>query len=340
MSCLLEIEVNTDNFILSYNDVVSISSFTVPFLKYPYTLSGVHIVVFGESAGLKVRLYCFGIFTKRLKKHEFWTAAGLKVYSTDPENAGHSHWQNVRPTKEAKDKEKARITSIILSQLNIAIKAGGGSRDPKVNSRVAAVLANAKASNVPMETINRRLAAVDITDPYVIEIQAPGGIFALVETRAKNMRPIRDKIQGIAKKYGFRVSKAAAGAIAKEFFDHIGLVLVNEQKGVDSLDKATELAIETGAADVRETILEDGKKYFEFQCEPAQVDAVRLKLESHNISVYDSDSPYVPRETIEVPPESYTLIQEMYDRLRENVDYVENFYDNLTEPSFSTSPST
>uniref|UniRef100_A0A183TGI0 Putative transcriptional regulatory protein Minf_0651 n=1 Tax=Schistocephalus solidus TaxID=70667 RepID=A0A183TGI0_SCHSO len=261
----------------------------------------------------------------------------IPVLSTQLRNAGHSHWQNVRHTKEAKDKERARMTSIILSQLNIAIKAGGGSKDPKLNSRVAAVLANAKANNIPMETLNRRLAAVDITDPYVIEIQAPGGIFALVETRAKNVRPIRDKIQGIAKKYGFRVSKAAGGAIAKEFFDHVGLVLVNQQDGLDNLDKATELAIEAGAADVRETTLEDGKKYFE--CEPTQVDAVRMNLESHNITVYDSDAPYVPRETIEVSPESYTLILEMYDRLKENVDYVENVYDNLTEPSFSISSS-
>ncbi|VDK31979.1 unnamed protein product [Dibothriocephalus latus] len=258
----------------------------------------------------------------------------IPVLSTQLRNAGHSHWQNVRHTKEAKDKERARMTAIILSQLNLAIKAGGGSRDPKLNSRVAAVLANAKANRIPMETLNRRLLAVDITDPYVIEMQAPGGIFALVETRAKNMRPMRDKIQGIAKKYGFRVSKAAAGSIANEFFDHIGLVLVNEQKGLENLDKATELAIEAGAADVRETTLDDGKKYFEvrFQCEPTQVDTVRLNLESHNITVYDSDAPYVPRETIEVSPENYALILEMYDRLKENVDYVENVYDNLTEP--------
>ena len=36
--------------------------------------------------------------------------------------AGHSHWQNVRHTKEAKDKERARLTSYILLQVDTAVK--------------------------------------------------------------------------------------------------------------------------------------------------------------------------------------------------------------------------
>lgn len=54
-----------------------------------------------------------------------------------------------------------------------------------------------------MDTINRRLAAQDVVDPYVIEIQAPGGIFALIETRCKNIKSTKDKIQALAKKYGY-----------------------------------------------------------------------------------------------------------------------------------------
>lgn len=80
--------------------------------------------------------------------------------------------------------------------------AGGGIRDPKLNSKLASVIADAKAKNVPMDTINRRLSAQDIVDPYIIEVTAPGGIFSLIETRCKAVRPTKDKIQGIAKKYG------------------------------------------------------------------------------------------------------------------------------------------
>lgn len=37
-------------------------------------------------------------------------------------SAGHSHWQNVRHTKEAKDRERARVTSNFLLQIDAAIK--------------------------------------------------------------------------------------------------------------------------------------------------------------------------------------------------------------------------
>ncbi|VDD82216.1 unnamed protein product [Mesocestoides corti] len=247
--------------------------------------------------------------------------------------AGHSHWQNVRHTKEAKDKERVRVTTTVLYQIDAAIKSCGGIRDPKLNSKLAAVIADAKSKNVPMETINRRLSAQDITDPYVIEIQAPGGIFSLVETRCKSVKSTRDKVQAIAKKYGFKVTKSNQGSIASEFFEHIGVVSVAHQKALENIDSATELAIECGATDVRESEIDIGVKGFEFHCELNDVDSVRQKLVSRGIDVYESYCPYLPRQKVAVSAESGRLINEMYNRLREAIDYADNFYDNcdLTE---------
>ncbi len=59
-----------------------------------------------------------------------------------------------------------------------------------------------------------------------------------------------------------------------------------------------------------------------------EVDQVREKLEAQGVCVYEACSPYLPRETVEVPPESIKLIGEMYDRLRDAIDYADNFYDN------------
>lgn len=82
----------------------------------------------------------------------------------------------------------------------------GGIKDPKLNSKLASVIAEAKSRNIPMEPITRRLSAQDMVDPYIIEIHAPGGIFVLVETRFKAMKVARDKIQGIVKKYGYDIN--------------------------------------------------------------------------------------------------------------------------------------
>ncbi|VUZ54857.1 unnamed protein product [Hymenolepis diminuta] len=242
--------------------------------------------------------------------------------------AGHSHWQNIRHTKEAKDKERMRITMSYLLQIDSVIKSSGGIRDPKLNSKLASVIADAKSKNIPMETINRRLTAQDIVDPYVIEIQAPGGVFALVETRCKNVKTTRDKIQALAKKYGFKVSKSNPGSIANEFFEHKGIISITPQKSAENIDAVTELAIECGANDVEETEIDDGVKGFEFHCEVNDLDKVRQSLESRGISVYESYCPYLPLRKVTVSAEDVKLIVEMYDRIRDAIDYADNFYDN------------
>ncbi|VDM21963.1 unnamed protein product [Hydatigera taeniaeformis] len=245
--------------------------------------------------------------------------------------AGHSHWQNVRHTKEAKDKERARITSNFLLQIDAAIKHSGGVRDPKLNNRLASVIADAKSKNVPMDTINRRLSAQDIVDPYIIEIQAPGGIFALIETRFKSVKSARDKVQGIAKKNSFKVSKSTPGSITNEFFEHIGIVSAAPQKFLENIDMATELAINCGAHDVAEADIGAGVKGFEFHCDVNDVNNVRLNLESHGVNVYESYCPYLAIRKVSVSSTDLKLMNEMYDRIRGAFDYVDNFYDNCEE---------
>ena len=70
-------------------------------------------------------------------------------------------------------------------------------------SEVASVISDAKAKCVPIDTINRRLAAQDMVHYYATEIQAPGGVFDLVETRLRAANVARRKIQGIIKIYGY-----------------------------------------------------------------------------------------------------------------------------------------
>ncbi|CDS37176.1 translational activator of cytochrome c oxidase [Echinococcus multilocularis] len=246
-------------------------------------------------------------------------------------SAGHSHWQNIRHTKEAKDRERARVTSNFLLQIDAAIKLGGGERDPKHNGRLASVIADAKSKNVPMDTINRRLSAHDMVDPYIIEIQAPGGIFALIETRCKAVKPTRDKVQGIVKKYGFKVSRSTPGSIANEFFEHKGVISVAPQKTLENIDVATELAIDCGAHDVTETEIDAGVKGFEFHCGVNDVNNVRQSLESRGVNVYESFCPYLAVRKVSVSSSDYKLMNQMYDRIRDAIDYTDNFYDNCEE---------
>lgn len=140
----------------------------------------------------------------------------INVFSTQIKRfAGHAHWQNVKHIKEAGDREKAQTAlyyikaaqkairgKLKISFYSIIIVDGGGIRDPKKNSKLAAVLAEAKTKSVPYSTFDKLLSTDNQIEPYIIEIKAPGGLFVIVESRAKHVANERQRVCSIAKKYG------------------------------------------------------------------------------------------------------------------------------------------
>ncbi|TPP65847.1 hypothetical protein FGIG_12653 [Fasciola gigantica] len=124
------------------------------------------------------------------------------IHLGDRRFAGHAHWQNVKHTKDANDKLKSKASSYYYRAVQIAVKAGGGNRDPKLNQHLAAVLAEAKANSVPSSTLQRALKAENTTDPYLVEVQAQGGLFILIESCAYPITPERQRLASVVKKYG------------------------------------------------------------------------------------------------------------------------------------------
>ncbi|KAA3675996.1 translational activator of cytochrome c oxidase 1, partial [Paragonimus westermani] len=246
-------------------------------------------------------------------------------------SAGHSHWQNVRHIKEAQDKLKSKTSQYYLRALYSAIKAGNGSRDPKLNSHLAAVIAEAKANSVPLSTLEKALKAEDTTDPYLIEVQAQGGLFVLVESCAKSVNSERQRLASLVKKYGCTVPPGS-GKIAQEFFDHIGLITFhgNPEKNISTLDDVTNLGIEIGASEVEQISMNENVA-FQLHCDPRDLGKLRQSLEQlydiHPVSVEDS---YIPKSHVLVPPAAFANLNEMYGKIRDQHDYVDRIFDNVT----------
>ena len=59
--------------------------------------------------------------------------------------SGHSKWHNIQKTKGAQDAKRAQAFTKIAREMIVAVKEGG-SGDPANNSRLAAVIAKAKAA--------------------------------------------------------------------------------------------------------------------------------------------------------------------------------------------------
>ena len=70
--------------------------------------------------------------------------------------SGHSKWHNIQKTKGAADAKRAQAFTKIAREMIVAVKEGG-SGDPRANSRLAAVIAKAKAANMPNDNIKRTI---------------------------------------------------------------------------------------------------------------------------------------------------------------------------------------
>ena len=105
--------------------------------------------------------------------------------------SGHSKWHNIQKTKGAQDAKRAQAFTKIAREMIVAVKEGG-SGDPNNNSRLAAVIAKAKAANMPNDNIKRTIdkalgsGNTDNYESITYEGYGPSGVAIIVETMTDN----------------------------------------------------------------------------------------------------------------------------------------------------------
>ena len=100
--------------------------------------------------------------------------------------SGHSKWHNIQKTKGAQDAKRAQAFTKIAREMIVAVKEGG-SGDPANNSRLAAVVAKAKAANMPNDNIKRTIekalgsGSTDNYESVTYEGYGPSGVAVIVD---------------------------------------------------------------------------------------------------------------------------------------------------------------
>ena len=100
--------------------------------------------------------------------------------------SGHSKWHNIQKTKGAADAKRSATFTKIAKEIIVAVKQGG-SGDPNNNSRLATVIAKAKAVNMPNDNIKRTIdkalgsGNTDDFENVVYEGYGPNGVAVIVE---------------------------------------------------------------------------------------------------------------------------------------------------------------
>ena len=110
--------------------------------------------------------------------------------------SGHSKWHNIQKTKGAQDAKRSAAFTKIAKEIIVAVKEGGGSGDPANNSRLATVIAKAKAVNMPNENIKRTIdkalgaGSTENFEAVTYEGYGPGGVAVIVEALTDNRQRV------------------------------------------------------------------------------------------------------------------------------------------------------
>jgi len=165
--------------------------------------------------------------------------------------SGHSKWHNIQKTKGAADAKRAQAFTKIAREMIVAVKEGG-SGDPANNSRLATVIAKAKAANMPNDNIKRTIEKAlgsgntDNFESVTYEGYGPNGVAVIVEAMTDNRNRTASEVRHLFDKYGGNMG--ASGCVAWSF-DKKGVIVIDNEDG--DLDEDTVMmdALEAGADD-------------------------------------------------------------------------------------------
>ena len=243
--------------------------------------------------------------------------------------SGHSKWKNIMHKKEKTDAQRAKIFTKIGKEMAVAVKEGGP--DPVANSKLAALIAKAKANNVPNDNIERiikKASAADSADyeEIVYEGYGPCGVAVIVETTTDNRNRTASDVRHYFDKFGGNLG--TTGCVSFMFTEKGVIVVDNEDENVDE-DKLMEDALEAGAADFS---ADDG--IFEITTEPDDLDSVREALEAKGYKIASADLDKIPSSYIALSDEDdIKHMTQLLENLEDNDDVIEVYHnwENMPE---------
>ena len=238
--------------------------------------------------------------------------------------SGHSIWHNIQKTKGAADAKRSQIFTKIAREMIVAVKQGG-SGDPNNNSRLATVVAKAKAANMPNDNIKRTIdkalgsGNADSYESVVYEGYGPSGVAVIVEALTDNRNRTAPEVRHLLDKYGKGLG--ATGCVSWSF-DQKGVIVIEKE----DLDEDTVMmdALDAGADDMDAS----DDECFEITTTPDGFGTVLAALEEKGYSFVSAKVEMVPQNYVKLESEEdIKNMEKLIDLLEENED-VQNVYHN------------
>ena len=241
--------------------------------------------------------------------------------------SGHSKFANIAHKKAANDAAKGKIFTRLGKEIMVAVKEGGP--DVNNNSKLRQVVAKAKASNMPNDTIDRAIkkaASSDMTDyeSVTYEGYGPNGTAIIVEALTDNRNRAASNIRNAFTKGGGNVGTPGCVSF---MFDKKGQMIVAKEECDKDADELTMMALDAGAEDFNE---EDD--CYEITTAPDDFDAVNEALTNDGITFASAEVTMIPQTYVELTSEDDLKKMRRILALLDEEDDVQNVYHNWDEP--------
>ncbi len=215
----------------------------------------------------------------------------------------------------------AKTFTKIVKEITICAKEGGV--DPKTNSKLRALIQNAKSANMPKENIKRALKKANDSNTIgykkiLFEGYAPHGIAILIETATDNNNRTVANIRSYFNKFGG--SLGISGSV-EYLFEHKCNFKFNP-KGLD-LDEL-ELELIDYGIDELFTVDDEVYVYGPFD----NFGLIQHKLESKSINILSSEFERIPTNTLELDKLKTEDVNKLINLIEEDSDVL-NVFSNL-----------
>jgi YebC/PmpR family DNA-binding regulatory protein len=228
--------------------------------------------------------------------------------------SGHSKWHTIKHKKGAADAKRGKIFTRIIKELSVAARNGGG--DPGMNPRLRTIIAEAKASNMPRENIERAIRRGTGEEPGVsyeeitYEGYGPGGVAILIQVVTDNKNRSVGEIRHLLGKYNGNL--AAENSVAW-MFTRKGQVIVEKDKADE--DKLLNAALDAGADD-----MSDDGSVWNIVCAPESFEAVRDAVKGLGLEPVSAEVAMVPQNYIKLQGGEARSMLKLHEMLDDHDD--------------------
>ena len=217
----------------------------------------------------------------------------------------------------------SRTFTRIGKEITMAVKAGGP--DPDMNPRLRVLMQNAKAANMPKDTVERAIKKATDKDAgdykeIIYEGYGPHGIAIVVETATDNNQRTVANVRSYFNKHGG--SLGTQGSLSF-LFDHKSVFHVKPNADTDKDE--FELSLMDFEAEF-EPDEEEWLIYGAFD----QFANLQKFLEESGFEILSAEFERIPNDYKEVTPEQREAIEKLLEKFEDDED-VQNVFHNMKE---------